>query len=1858
MLDDEHDPPGELAQAQRDLEAARARIAALEAEVHALKQAAKQPPQDLNAWRLLDLLRGSCEVIDRRWRYLYVNEAATRFIGRAQEDILGQTFMECHPDLEGTTLMSILQFVMQERIDANTEYEVVGPEGSSQWFEVQIHSLPEGLFIRSLDITSRKLALEQLHASEARLRLFVRHAPAAIAMLDKNMRYMIVSDRWLSDYRLSETDVIGRSHYDVFPEIPDEFKAIHKRCLQGEAARSDGDPFLRMDGRVDWVRWEAQPWYTREGSVGGMFLMTEVITKQREAEAKLAFQADLLSRVHDAVLATDADYRITYWNPAAEEMFGWTAEEAIGRVTGELFQTVVPNSSRELEIARLLEIGSFDVEASYLCKDGTRIIGHSTGLVLRGPDDTFQGIVSSVRDVTKQRRMEAELRENEQWLRLSFEAAELGRWQHEVQTDLVRLDERARLQHGVDSDTVRYEDLLARVHPDDLEMLRKKISDAVHSDGIDSFNAEHRVVLPGGEIRWLSVSSRSISDGGQSEVPSYVVGTSQDITEQKLAMARIQTLSRTLSVLSDINQAIVRERDLGTLLRQACQIAIEKGDFLMAWIGMIDPVSHQAVPIASAGQAQELLDYYVIDLSEEAAATDPIGRPLLNGDRWVCNDLAAAETVPNRDKMLSYGFRACAIFPLWVAGTLRGVFGLYTSTAQFFDTDELRLLDEMAGDISFALEFAEQDTRRELAQEALRASEEKYRVLIESVDAAITTIDFSGRYLFVNEIAARPYGVPPSEIIGKFVHELFPPEEAAQLLADVRKGIQGNKAYWRETQATIAGHPRWLNNNVQPVRDATGTPYATLIYSADITDIKLAEDAIRASEERYRSLVESSDSVIAMFDADGYVLYGNDIAARSLGLTPETIIGKRMHDLFPPGVADRHLVAVQRVIHTGQGQVSETTSVVGGAVRWYRMSIQPVRDAKGKTISAMVNGIDITRVKESEDALRQAHDTLEQRVVERTAELQTTKDRIEAILNNSPDGILLLSSDLRIQQANTAFAALFGYTDDSWFEKPLDAFISPEDRARVTAFVARRDHNGAGQSIEVRIVHPDGIGFDAELSIGHVHGDGVVCLVRDITVRKAHERQLRFHAGVQESVWDAVISVDIDSRIQSWNSAAEQIYGWREKEVIGKVADDVLHTRYESEELANNLTAILLQAGGWRGEVTQKRKDGSDLYVRVSVTVLTDDHGTPIGAVTVNHDITASKAAEDALRSYATEVYDLYNNAPCGYHSLNSDGVYVQMNDTELRWLGYEREEVINKLAFSDLVTPQSLETFRTNFPIFKQRGWIKDLEFDLIRKDGSTMHVLVSATAITGDKGEYVMSRATVFDITDLKLAQESIRESEARYRMLAENATDVVFRIEATGRVSYVSPSCRAVLGYGPEQVLGQDALSFAHPGDMSLAYAEVESAAVEDRPSLSFTIRFRRADGGYIWLETVGKILRSEQTGEVLGYIASGRDVTARKQAIDALRKSEARFRMVIESATDYILLLDPSGLLRMANPTALRDLGYSRDDVLFEPAKRLFAPESWASLNETFPALFASGVYRHEEQLVRKDGTTVVADCSWSVVYDDMGAPQSVILVMRDITERKRAEEALRAALESERELGELKSRFVSMASHEFRTPLATILALSETLSAYRHKLADDQIDRRLEKIREQVGYLTDIMEDILQLARMQARREDFSPVLMDLDAFCRSIIDEFEHQPAMRHRLDYRCNADLHAIRLDRKLMRQVISNLISNAIKYSPERDTVGVTLDYADQELVISVHDEGIGIPETDLKHLFEPFHRASNVGTIAGTGLGLSIVKESVDLHGGRIVVESGDPGTTFTVIIPALIKGGSGDAEDPGH
>ena len=364
----------------------------------------------------------------------------------------------------------------------------------------------------------------------------------------------------------------------------------------------------------------------------------------------------------------------------------------------------------------------------------------------------------------------------------------------------------------------------------------------------------------------------------------------------------------------------------------------------------------------------------------------------------------------------------------------------------------------------------------------------------------------------------------------------------------------------------------------------------------------------------------------------------------------------------------------------------------------------------------------------------------------------------------------------------------------------------------------------------------------------------------------------------------------------------------------------------------------------------------------------------------------------------------------------------------------------------------------------------------------------------------------------------------------------------------------------------------------------------------------------------------------------------DTADRQQAQFAriLGESESRYRTLFEHSSDTILIADEAGRYVDFNPEAERLTGYTRDELLRLSISGLVLSAQSNEADLHFDQLKQKGYLNGEYTLRRKDGTRIMVEITAMRVGP--GVYQSVL---HDITAHKQVEENLLHALEKEQELNELKSRFVSLVSHEFRTPLSIIRSSTEMLLLYKRQLTESQRQERLENVQMQVNHMVELLEDVLTIGKADSVGVSFQPEQTELNSFCTKIIADFR-LTTLTHDIHYSSPGTNIPVQVDQKLLRQALSNLISNAVKYSPNNNQIIVRLEQSDTEVRIYVQDFGIGIPGEDRERLFEYFHRARNVGEISGTGLGLAIVKQAVEAHGGTISCEC-EQGTTFTIVLP---------------
>lgn len=288
-----------------------------------------------------------------------------------------------------------------------------------------------------------------------------------------------------------------------------------------------------------------------------------------------------------------------------------------------------------------------------------------------------------------------------------------------------------------------------------------------------------------------------------------------------------------------------------------------------------------------------------------------------------------------------------------------------------------------------------------------------------------------------------------------------------------------------------------------------------------------------------------------------------------------------------------------------------------------------------------------------------------------------------------------------------------------------------------------------------------------------------------------------------------------------------------------------------------------------------------------------------------------------------------------------------------------------------------------------------------------------------------------------------------------------------------------------------------------------------------------------------------------------------------------------------------------------------------------------------------------IYLQENTLLMsKNGATIPIGDSAAPIKDNKGTLAGAVMVFRDISDRKRAEEAIHQQLEKERKLNQLQNQFIRTVSHEYRTPLSIILACSHLLENNADRLDREKQLRNCQKIQNSVKYMVGLLENVWLFKQGELGQLMFNPVPLDLEQFCRQLVEEYQVMTSEGQEIQLLCHDKRRTSYVDEKLLQQILGNLLSNALKYSPDGGTVSLTMTYKTNRVIFQVRDQGIGIPVEDQPHIFAPFHRASNVDTIRGTGMGLAIVKKAVDLHGGAISFESEvGVGTTFSVILPMI-------------
>jgi PAS domain S-box-containing protein len=1186
-------------------------------------------------------------------------------------------------------------------------------------------------------------------------------------------------------------------------------------------------------------------------------------------------------------------------------------------------------------------------------------------------------------------------------------------------------------------------------------------------------------------------------------------------------------------------------------------------------------------------------------------------------------------------------------------------------------------------------------TERKQAEEKLRQSEEQYRYLFENNPHPMWAYDLKTlAFLAVNDAAVEKYGYTREEFLRMTIGDIRPPEDMARLMKNLGqpRPILQHSGDWRHQRKDGSLIDVEISSHILNI----GNRDAALVVAKDITERKQAEQELRQSNERFTELV---DNVSDMF------WIADPFTRRDKYVSPafETIVGLSHESVeqLPNGFLDVVIPEDQPILKKAQEQeyLGYKTDIQyrihrpDGSIRWLRDKGSPVFDENGKVVRVVGVARDLTEQTEAEIRLRESETRFRQ-LAENIHEVFWMYDRsLQQMIYTSP-----------------AYETIWGHSRESLYQNSIGFMedILADDRPLLLAALEQQAR-GENTETEYRIQRPDGsIRWVWDRSFPVLDSSGNLARTAGVATDITERKQAESEANHRQKLLEKVIQLGKNiTAITDLQSCLREIHRSITQELDFDRCGLFLYDRASrtTRGTYGSSRTGQIEDNRWYVETTENWKDWENALQNPSGVTITDDYqlvhnppegdemygvkqhvtmaawsgDRPVAMINVDNLISqrlitgvdlealqlfagyAGLAIENArlnagleqrVRERTAEVQDLYDNAPAGYHSVDTNGLLIMINQTELDWLGYTRAELVGIKTIFELLASGSQQKYPQIFQQLIKQGTLKDIEIEFLRKDGSLLPVLLNATAVYDANGKFVQSRATIFDIKERKKAEIALRDSQERLNFLLAKTPAVIFTAELSvdTPITFTSNSVRTIMGYTPEQFLENPKFmrALVHPDDIKQSDRAFENLLIEGH--VIWESRIKHADGEYRWMSTGVSLLRDEQ-GQPVEMIGYSVDINEEKRAQAALRESEDQNRLLFEESPDAITLVDKKGKILRANHGFERLTKLPREEMLGHTAEDL-GLITLETRNHLLAALLRARRNREpfassEYIITSADGLKQNVDSR--IFLLKLGGIDHILVTTRDITTRKKAEQALRHAnTEMERAM-RMKDEFLASMSHELRTPLTSILGLSEGLQLRTYGDLTEKQLKALKNIETSGRHLLDLINDILDLSKIEAGKLDlrFEPcALADICQTSLLLIRGMAHQ---KHQaVGFSANQTSITVRADPRRLKQMLVNLLSNAIKFTPDGGALGLDVQLHEKEHVvrITVWDRGPGIRAEDLPKLFKPFVQldSSLSRQYSGTGLGLSLVHKMAELHGGSVQVESTPgEGSLFTITLP---------------
>ena len=998
--------------------------------------------------------------------------------------------------------------------------------------------------------------------------------------------------------------------------------------------------------------------------------------------------------------------------------------------------------------------------------------------------------------------------------------------------------------------------------------------------------------------------------------------------------------------------------------------------------------------------------------------------------------------------------------------------------------------------------------------------------------------------------------------------------------------------------------------------------------------------------------IQQAAEAIIITDTSGKIQYVNPAFTGMTGYSNEDVIGKTTKLLKSGRQSDAFYRQMWETIASGNVWQGEIINRRKDATLYHeKMSITPVRGSNGEIVSYIAIKQDVTEQRAAEEAQR----------------------FLASIVECSEDAIIAYTPTGTILTWNRGAQMVYGYTREEIVGNPWSVLVAPENLHLLAPFVKRVLKGNAISQFEGTGIRKDGRPVSLSITASPIRGvtgevEAVSAVVRDISERKQMEKAREESVQLAQATIDALSSnicvLDEDGNIiavnKSWSRFAEANRPAQRQNCdrTGRFQETCLSVGSNYLQVCENSRGAEEKdarefAGGIRSVLRADREQFSLEYPCHSPTEQRWFNGTVtrfrIGEMTrivVEHyDITKRTLAQLAQRESEERFRHAFENAPFGMNLIGMDGRYLQVNASLCRMLGYSREELF-AVGWEELTHPDDREmSLRMIEKLRSDPSQCVEVEKRYIHRSGNVVWVRTGLSVARDSDGSPLYFVVHVEDIGERKRAEDALRESEERFRIMADSSSAIMWVTDAEGEVRFVNRAYLEFFGTTYDQVKGGNWKPLVHPDDAP-NYIELFMKSVRERTRFAGEARVLRADGQWRLMGATA-VPRLSPSGEFLGHAGLCADITDRKLAQEALRKSEEKFRELAENVREVFWIVDPTGSEMIYISPRYEQIWGRSCESLYRNARdwqEAIEPEDRQHAHLMFEKQLQGENVDSEYRIRTPDGLVRWIRDKAFPVRDSSGQLVRVVGIAEEITERKRYEADLIKARENADSANRAKSRFLANMSHEIRTPMNGVIGMVQLL--LNSELTSEQ--RTYAEVVQTSGRtLLALIDDILDLSKIEARKI----VIEKLDFNLQIVIDEVIGILRMQANTKGIALASRIApetplmLRGDPNRLRQVLTNLAANAIKFTEQGEVkVEVALQREEEGKVFvhfAVTDTGIGMRPERIPALFSPFVQADDSTTrkYGGTGLGLAISKQLVELMGGKIGLESQEgKGSTF--------------------